>query len=190
MRTMYGETDRTLDFVSLKKDIIEESELYNRIYLATAYNNQVHGFYPLCVFINLKAYIVYPDRFIWVKEIERNPNVVLNTYNKQYYGKAKILGDPYDEKFWRIQMRFRKKHKVSWDRCINVPRLVLIEVKINHITIMDYQNDYVPYWKVKHLDLKKKEAFWHYIFEEFPYWHQLAEPIQEEREIEIQEITR
>jgi hypothetical protein len=185
MSAMYGEeTNRSLNYNLLRNEIIEEAETYNRIYMATAYNNQVHGFYPLCVFIDLKAYIVYTEQFIYVKEIEKNPNVVLNTYNKQFYGKAKILGNPYDDKFWRIRKRFREKHKVIWDRCINVPRTVLIEVNITHVTIMDYQNDYVPYWKVTHLDALKKEAYWQYIFEKAPYWLQIQEtkyrPIGEE----------
>ena len=177
MREMYGEqTDRTLDYASLRAEIIEEAQQYNRINMATAYNNQVHAFYPLCVFIDLNAYIVYTRQFIWVKELEKNPNVVLNTYNKQFYGKASMLGDPYDDKFWRIRKRFREKHKIIWDRCINVPRTTLIEVKVSHVTMMDYQNDYVPYWKVSHLDTIKKEAYWHYIFEEPPYWLQITEP--------------
>ena len=187
---MLGEdVDRILDYASLQDEIIEEAEQYNRIYVATCHNNQVHGFYPVCVFIGLNAYIVYAERFIWVKEIERNPNVVLNTYNKQFYGKAKILGDPYDDRFWKIRKRFREKHKILWDRCINIPRIVLIEVNITHITIMDYQNDYVPYWQVKHLDVLRKEAFWHYIFEEFPYWHQLSETITPELQYELVEKT-
>lgn len=190
---MYGDTtNRTLDYGKLRAEIIEEAELYNRIYLATSYNNQVHGFYPLCVFIDLNAYIVYSEQFIYVKEIERNPNVVLNTYNKQFYGKAKVLGNPYDDRFWRIRKRFREKHKIIWDRCINVPRTVLIEVNITHVTMMDYQNDYIPFWKVTHLDTLKKEAYWQYIFEDPPYWLQLTEPeitpISEE--IELKEIAR
>jgi hypothetical protein len=173
---MYGEkTDRTLDYASLRREIIEEAEQLNRINLATAYNNQVHAFYPLCVFIDLNAYIVLTEQFIWVKEIQRNPNVVLNTYNKQFYGTAKILGDPYDDKYWRIRMRFKKKHRIMWDRCINIPKTTLIEVKVNQVTIMDYQNDYVPYWKVTHIDAMKGEAYWNYIFEEPPYWLQITE---------------
>ena len=177
---MLGEkTDKTLDYASLRDEIIAEAQLYNRINLATAYNNHVHAFYPLCVFIGLKAYFVYTEQFVWVREIERNPNVVLNTYNKQFYGKAKILGNPYDDKHWRVRKRFRDKHKIMWDRCINVPRTLLIEVNVTHVTMMDYQNDYVPYWKVTHLDTLKEEAFWHYIFEEFPYWIQFTEPTPE-----------
>jgi hypothetical protein len=41
---------------------------------------------------------------------------------------------------------------------------------------MDYQNDYVPYWKVTHLDTLKEEAYWTYIFEKPPYWLQIKEP--------------
>jgi hypothetical protein len=52
----------------------------------------------------------------------------------------------------------------------------LIEVKVNQVTIMDYQNDYVPYWKVTHLDTVKEEAYWNYIFEEQPYWLQILGP--------------
>lgn len=177
-----------LNFASLRDEIIEEAEQYNRIYMATSYNDKIHGFYPVCVFMGFKVYIVYAERFIWVKEIEKNPNVVLNTYNKQFYGRAKILGDPYNDRFWRIRKRFREKHKILWDRCINIPKIVLIEIKISHVTIMDYQNDYVPYWQVKQLDLDKKEAFWHYIFDEFPYWHQLDEYHPAIEEIELKEL--
>jgi hypothetical protein len=186
-RAMLGDKrEKTLNYSSLKKEIVKEAEMYNRMYLATSFNNQVHGFYPLCVFIDLKAYVVFGEKFIWVKEIERNPNVVLNTYNKQYYGRAKILGDPYDDQFWRIRIRFREKHRIAWDRCVNIPRLVLIEIKIKHVTIMDYDNEYVPYWRVKHLDVVKKEAFWHYIFEKFPYWHQLTESTTQEHDANIE----
>lgn len=184
MTTMFGEkNERTLNYNTLKKEIIEEAEQYNRINLATSYNNDVHIFYPLCVFMDLKVYVVYSEQFIWVKQIERNPKVVLNTYNKQFYGRARILGDPYDDKFWRIRKRFRTKHKIAWDRCINIPKLVLIEICLTQVTIMDYSNDYVPFWKVTHLDAERKEAFWHYIFEKFPYWHQLNEQTTLESEI-------
>jgi len=176
---MYGEkTDRTLNYTALRAEIIAEAEQLNRINLATAYNNQVHAFYPLCVFIDLNVYIVLTEQFIWVREIERNPNVVLNTYNKQFYGTAKLLGDPYDDRHWRVRKRFKEKHRIMWDRCINVPRTILIEVKVNQVTLMDYQNDYVPYWKVTHLDTNKQEAYWNYIFEEPPYWLQITEPEQ------------
>ena len=171
----FDEDSRILDFDELKNQIIEEAEQYNRINFATSLNNDVHTFYPLCVFDGLTVYIVLLKSFIWTKHIELNPNVALTTYNKQFKGKAKILGDPYDDKFWRIRLKFRSKHKVSWDRCINVPGTLLIEIKVTHVTIMDYGNDYVPLWKVVHLDVKNKEAFWHYIMEEFPYWHQLQE---------------
>ena len=192
MKAMYGEkTDKTLDYASLRAEIIEEAEQLNRINLATAYNNQVHSFYPLCVFIDLNAYIVLTEQFIWVKEIQRNPNVVLNTYNKQLYGTAKLLGDPYDDKHWRVRKRFKEKHRIMWDRCINIPRTILIEVKVNQVTIMDYQNDYVPYWKVTHLDTLKEEAYWQYIFEEPPYWLQIIEPVMKPiADIKLKEITR
>ena len=169
------QNSRMLDYESLKNQIIEEAEQYNRINFATSYNGDVHTFYPLCVFDGLKAYIVLIHSFVWTKHIELNPNVALTTYNKQFKGKARILGNPYDDQFWRIRVKFRSKHKVSWDRCINVPGTVLIEIKISHVTMMDYGNDYVPLWKVTHLDLTKKEAFWHYIMEEFPYWHRIQE---------------
>lgn len=185
---MFGDNnDRTLNYGSLKKQIVEEAEQYNRINLATSYNNDVQVFYPLCVFIDLKAYVVYSENFIWVKQIEMNPKVVLNTYNKQFFGEARVLGDPYDDQFWRIRKRFRAKHRIAWDRCMNIPRLVLIEVCVKHVTIMDYSNDYVPFWKVTHLDALKREAFWHYIFEEFPHWHQLTEPVAPEREMIFEE---
>ena len=78
-----------------------------------------------------------------------------------------------------------------WDRCINIPRTILIEVKVNQVTIMDYQNDYVPYWKVTHLDTIKEEAYWQYIFEEPPYWLQIIEPVMKPvADIEVKEITR
>ena len=53
----------------------------------------------------------------------------------------------------------------------------LIEIRVTHVTLMDYSNEYVPYWKVKHLDAERKEAFWYYILGEFPYWHQIQEPM-------------
>jgi hypothetical protein len=190
LREMFGEeTDRTLNYSELEKAIIEEAEQYNRIHIATSYNDDVHTFYPLCVFDGLKAYIVFSEEFIWVKHVERNPRVALTTYNKQFLGKAKILGDPYDDKFWRVRVKFRAKHRLSWDRCINIPKLVLIEIKITHVTLMDYSNEYVPYWKVKHLDAEKKEAFWHYILEEFPYWHQIQEPISPETGVDSVVVT-
>ena len=185
---MFGEkTDRTLNYYALEKEIIEEAEQYNRINLATSYNNDVHIFFTLCVFIGLKVYVVYSEQFIWVKQIEKNPKVVLNTYHNQFFGRARVLGNPYDDKFWRIRTQFRAKHKIAWDRCINIPRLVLIEICITQVTIMDYCNDYVPFWKVTHLDIDMKEAFWHYIFDKFPYWFQLSEPVQKS-EAEFEEI--
>jgi general stress protein 26 len=178
LREMFGEeTDRTLNYNELERTIIEEAEQYNRIHLATSYNDDVHTFYPLCVFDGLKAYVVFSKEFIWVKHIKRNPKVALTTYNKQFLGEAKILGDPYDDKFWRIRVKFRAKHRLSWDRCINIPKLALIEIRVTHVTLMDYSNEYVPYWKVTQLDAERKEAFWHYILEEFPYWHQIQEPM-------------
>jgi hypothetical protein len=49
---------------------------------------------------------------------------------------------------------------------------------------MFYSNEYVPYWKVKHLDAERKEAFRHYILEEFPYWHQIQKPISLEPRVD------